>query len=68
MAAAGRYLGAARCGVIGMTTQYQQPDLATQFPSDDRPIGVYCRNVDFETQKPGKLDARRKPDGSSETP
>ena len=59
---------ARRRGCIGMSTQYQQPDLVTQFSSGDRPIGVYSRNVVFETQKPGKLDARRKPDGSSETP
>ena len=31
-------------------------------------IDVYCRNVVFESKKQGKLDARRKPDGSSETP
>ena len=44
------------------------PDLATQFPSGDGPIDVYCRNVVFETKKPGKLDARRKRDGTTETP
>ena len=44
------------------------PDPATQFPSGDGPIDVYCRKVVFETKKPGKLDARRKAYGSSETP
>ncbi len=44
------------------------PDLATQYPSGDGPIDVYCRNVVFETKRQGKLDARAKPDGSTETP
>ena len=44
------------------------PDLATQFPSGDGPIDVYCRNAVFETKRPGKLDARPKPDGATETP
>ena len=44
------------------------PDLATQFPSGDGPVDVYCRNAVFETKRPGKLDARPKPDGATETP
>ena len=45
------------------------PDLATQYPSGDGPIDVYCRNVVFETKRQGqKDDARIKPDGSTETP
>ena len=44
------------------------PDLATQYPSGDGPIDVYCRNVVFETKQQGKLDARPKPDGTTETP
>jgi hypothetical protein len=45
------------------------PDIATQYQSGDGPIDLYCRNVVFETKKPGKKDdARLKPDGSSETP
>ena len=45
------------------------PDIATQRPSGDGPIDVYCRNVIFETKRPGqKDDARIKPDGSTETP
>lgn len=44
------------------------PDLAMQYQSGDGPIDVYCRNVVFETKRPGKLDARRKTDGSTETP
>ena len=44
------------------------PDIATQYPSGDGPIDVYCRNVVFETKGPGKLDARRKRDGATETP
>ena len=45
------------------------PDLATQFPSGDGPIDVYCRNAVFETKRPGrKDDARTKRDGSTETP
>ncbi len=44
------------------------PAIATQYPSGDGPIDVYCRNVVFETKAPGKLDARAKPDGTTETP
>lgn len=44
------------------------PHLAMQYPSGNGPIDVYCRNVVFETKKPGKIDARVKPDGSTETP
>ena len=44
------------------------PDIATQYQSGDGPIDVYCRNVVFETKGQGKLDARRKRDGSTETP
>ena len=44
------------------------PNLATQYPSGDGPVDVYCRNVVFETKRQGKLDARRKPDGTVETP
>ena len=45
------------------------PDIATQFPSGNGPIDVYCRNVVFETKQQGrKEDARVKPDGSTETP
>ena len=45
------------------------PDIATQYPSGDGPIDVYCRNVVFETKRQGKKDdARIKPDGSTETP
>ena len=43
-------------------------ELTREKPSGDGPIDVYCRNVVFETKRPGKLDARRKPDGSTETP
>ena len=45
------------------------PDIATQFPSGNGPIDVYCRNVVFETKQQGrKEDARVKPDGFTETP
>ena len=45
------------------------PDLATQFPSGDGPIDVYCRNAVFETKRQGrKDDARTKRDGTTETP
>ena len=44
------------------------PELATQYPSGDGPIDVYCRNAVFETKRQGKLDARPKPDGTLETP
>ena len=45
------------------------PEIAVQCQSGDGPIDVYCRNVVFETKRPGrKDDARVKPDGSTETP
>lgn len=44
------------------------PEIARQYESGDGPIDVYCRNAVFETKRPGKLDARVKPDGSTETP
>ena len=45
------------------------PEIATQYPSGDGPIDVYCRNVVFETKREGKkADARLKADGSTETP
>ena len=44
------------------------PHLAMQYSSGNGPIDVYCRNVVFETKRAGKLDARVKPDGSTETP
>ena len=45
------------------------PDIATQYPSGNGPIDVYCRNVVFETKQQGrKEDARVKPDGFTETP
>ena len=45
------------------------PEIATQYPSGDGPIDVYCRNVVFEAKKQGKKDdARTKPDGTTETP
>lgn len=45
------------------------PHIAVQYQSGDGPIDVYCRNVVFETKRPGsKNDARVKPDGSTETP
>ena len=43
-------------------------ELTLEKESGDGPIDVYCRNVVFETKRQGNLDARRKPDGSSETP
>ena len=45
-----------------------QSELTLERESGDGPIDVYCRNVVFETKRPGKLDARRKPDGTLETP
>lgn len=45
-----------------------QSELTREKESGDGPIDVYCRNVVFETKRQGKLDARRKPDGSTETP
>ena len=45
------------------------PEIATQYPSGDGPIDVYCRNVVFETKREGrKSDARLKADGTTETP
>ena len=45
------------------------PEIATQYPSGDGPIDVYCRNVVFEAKKQGKKDdARTKADGTTETP
>ena len=45
------------------------PEIATQYPSGDGPIDVYCRNVVFEAKRQGKKDdARVKADGSIETP
>ena len=45
------------------------PDIATQYPSGNGPIDVYCRNAVFETKQQGrKEDARVKPDGNTETP
>ena len=47
----------------------RHPEIATQHPSGDGPIDVYCRNVVFETKREGKkADARLKADGSTETP
>ena len=43
-------------------------ELAMEKQSGAGPIDVYCRNVVFETKGQGKLDARPKPDGSTETP
>lgn len=43
-------------------------ELTLEKPTSAGPIDVYCRNVVFESKKQGKLDARRKPDGSVETP
>ena len=43
-------------------------ELMLEKASGDGPIDVYCRNAVFETKKPGKLDARRKADGTTETP
>ena len=45
-----------------------QSELTLEKASGDGPIDVYCRNAVFETKAPGKLDARRKPDGTDETP
>ena len=45
-----------------------QSELTLEKASGDGPIDVYCRNVVFETKRQGKLDARRKPDGTDETP
>ena len=43
-------------------------ELTMEKQTGDGPADVYCRNVIFETKGQGKLDARPKPDGSSETP
>ena len=43
-------------------------ELMLEKASGDGLIDVYCRNAVFETKKPGKLDARTKRDGSTETP
>ena len=43
-------------------------ELAIEKQSGDGPIDLYCRNAVFETKRQGKLDARLKPDGSTETP
>ncbi len=43
-------------------------EMSLQKQTGDGPADIYCRNVIFETKKQGKLDARRKPDGSTETP
>ena len=45
-----------------------QSELTLEKASGDGPIDVYCRNVVFETKRQGKLDARRKLDGTDETP
>ena len=45
-----------------------QSELTLEKASGDGPIDVYCRNVVFETKRTGKLDAKRKPDGTDETP
>ena len=45
-----------------------QSELTREKESGDGPVDVCCRNVVFETKRQGKLDARRKPDGSTETP
>ena len=43
-------------------------ELTMEKQTGDGPADVYCRNVIFETKGQGKLDARPKPDGTSETP
>ena len=43
-------------------------ELMSQKPAGGGRIDVYCRNAVFEVKAPGKLDARVKPDGTSETP
>ena len=45
-----------------------QSELTLEKAAGDGRIDVYCRNVVFETKGQGKLDARRKPDGTTETP
>ena len=49
--------------------ELKYPEIATQYPSGNGPIDVYCRNVVFETKRQGKKDdARPKRDGTTETP
>lgn len=43
-------------------------ELMSQKPAGGGRIDVYCRNAVFEVKAPGKLDARVKPDGTTETP
>ena len=43
-------------------------ELMSQKPAGGGRIDVYCRNAVFEVKAPGKLDARVKPDGATETP
>ncbi len=45
-----------------------QSELTREKESGNGPIDVYCRNAVFETKRQGKLDARVKPDGTTETP
>ena len=45
-----------------------QSELTLEKAAGDGRVDVYCRNVVFETKGQGKLDARRKPDGTTETP
>ncbi len=45
------------------------PEIASKYQSGDGEIDVYCRNVVFEAKNQGKnQNARRKPDGTHETP
>ena len=49
--------------------ELEYPEIATQYPSGNGPIDVYCRNAVFETKRQGKKDdARLKRDGFTETP
>ena len=43
-------------------------ELTLEKETGDGPIDIYCRNAVFETKRQGKLDARPKPDGTTETP
>ena len=55
--------------LVHLFPELSYPDIATQYPSGNGPIDVYCRNVVFETKQQGrKEDARVKPDGFTETP
>ena len=45
-----------------------QSELTLEKAAGDGRVDVYCRNAVFETKGQGKLDARRKPDGTTETP